>query len=102
MLGRSSYLYYATTCADDVLNGDDIPMADDDNLPPPTSVTEIIQQSKFKAKPALRRRSPPIASEDELTDSVSLYYLLISDNKICRKLANLKRNLPIETNQQKN
>jgi hypothetical protein len=72
MSARSAYLYSATTaaCTNDLDNEDDIPMADDDSLVP-QSLTEIIQQSRFKVKPALRRRSPPIASEDELSDSVS-------------------------------
>jgi hypothetical protein len=69
--GRSAYIYYATTASDlPTNNEDDIPMADDENVYP-TSLTEIIQQSQRKVRPALRRRSPPIASEDELTDSVS-------------------------------
>lgn len=69
MAGKSAYLYYATTTVDE--DPDNIPMADDDSLPP-SSLTEIIQQSRRRVKPALRRRSPPIASEDELTDSVGL------------------------------
>jgi hypothetical protein len=106
MLGRSLYLYYATTCADDVLGSEDIPMADDDNLPPPTSLTEIIQQSNYKAKPALRRRSPPIASEDELTDSVSFLnlcfkgrdnFLAESKNYSPRKSFSVKKNFVVSS-----
>ncbi|KAI6184972.1 JNK-interacting protein 1 [Aphelenchoides bicaudatus] len=67
MAGRSAYLYYATAHVDDT-DPENIPMADDDSLPP-CSLTEIVQQSRHRVKPALRRRSPPIASEDELTDS---------------------------------
>lgn len=40
----------------------DIPMADDETVP--SSV-----RSSRRPRPALRRRSPPIASEDELSDS---------------------------------
>jgi hypothetical protein len=42
-------------------------MADDELIP--QSLVEIVQPSRVPARPAPRRRSPPIASEDELTDS---------------------------------
>ncbi|KAI6193503.1 JNK-interacting protein 1 [Aphelenchoides besseyi] len=58
VMSARSYAY-AGSIGDDL----EVPMMDDENIPPPAIPSNIA------APRALRRRSPPIASEDELSDS---------------------------------